>query len=436
MSKENLALLRTGKLAGAKRLDLACGLTEFPCEIFELADSLEVLNLTHNHLASLPDDLGRLHRLRVLFCSENNFTHVPAAVGQCPSLSMVGFRANEIETVDAAAFPPALRWLILTDNEISELPASLAHCVHLRKLMLSGNRLRSLPETLAACENLELLRLAANELEVLPDWLMRLPSLSWLALAGNPCAPAREEAAHALPSVPWTDLQLGEKIGEGASGLIYQAAWMAGGHSGVAVKLFKGEMTSDGLPHHEMEACATAGPHENLIAVLGRVSHHPAAAEGLVMELIDPHYRPLAGPPSLETCTRDVYAEGLRLPLSAVVKIATAIASVAEQLHARGILHGDLYAHNILWRESGACLLGDFGAASFYDAHSSHAALLERLEVRAFGCLLEELLTRCAEADSAAARPLQDCARACVQSDVTARPSFAGLGDFLRQYQR
>ena len=37
-----LAQLRAGKLAGLQRLDLAAGLTEFPPEIFRLADSLEI----------------------------------------------------------------------------------------------------------------------------------------------------------------------------------------------------------------------------------------------------------------------------------------------------------------------------------------------------------------------------------------------------------
>lgn len=34
-----LAQLKAGQLAGITRLDLSCGLTEFPREIFELADS-------------------------------------------------------------------------------------------------------------------------------------------------------------------------------------------------------------------------------------------------------------------------------------------------------------------------------------------------------------------------------------------------------------
>ena len=37
---ETLSLLRAGKLSGATRLDLSGGLTEFPREVFDLADSL------------------------------------------------------------------------------------------------------------------------------------------------------------------------------------------------------------------------------------------------------------------------------------------------------------------------------------------------------------------------------------------------------------
>ena len=57
MSMENLLALRRGELLGARRLDLYCGLTELPPEVFELADTLEVLNLTGNRLSALPDDL-------------------------------------------------------------------------------------------------------------------------------------------------------------------------------------------------------------------------------------------------------------------------------------------------------------------------------------------------------------------------------------------
>ena len=49
-----LEQLKRGELTGITRLDLSEGLETFPAEIFELADSLEVLNLSGNSLTSLP----------------------------------------------------------------------------------------------------------------------------------------------------------------------------------------------------------------------------------------------------------------------------------------------------------------------------------------------------------------------------------------------
>jgi Leucine-rich repeat (LRR) protein len=203
--------LRAGHLHGLKRLDLSANLTEFPREIFALADTLEVLNLTGNALSALPDDLPRLHKLQVLFCSDNQFTEVPAVLGQCPQLSMVGFKANRIRTLPGAALPPQLRWLILTDNQLEELPTEIGHCPQLQKLMLAGNQLTELPEKLANCTKLELLRIAANRLSELPAWLLAMPRLSWLAYAGNPFAGAAEATALArnpIQTIDWADLSI------------------------------------------------------------------------------------------------------------------------------------------------------------------------------------------------------------------------------------
>ena len=55
---QTLQQLRHGELAGAVRLQLRGGLTEFPHEIFDLADTLEILDLTGNALSS---QIGRAH---------------------------------------------------------------------------------------------------------------------------------------------------------------------------------------------------------------------------------------------------------------------------------------------------------------------------------------------------------------------------------------
>ncbi|MFD2720019.1 protein kinase [Hymenobacter monticola] len=433
-----LAQLRAGQLHGLTRLDLSAKLTEFPREIFALADTLEILNLSGNQLSALPDDLPRLHRLQVLFCSDNLFAEVPAVLGQCPNLRMVGFKANQIRTLPGAALPPALRWLILTDNQLEALPEEIGQCRELQKLMLAGNQLRELPQTLARCTKLELLRIAANQLTELPAWLLALPRLSWLAYAGNPFSSPREAAAeslHTIGDIAWTQLTIEQQLGEGASGVISRALWEQPNaeDTEVAVKLFKGAVTSDGLPHCEMLATIKAGAHPNLIAVLGRVAGHPTGAEGLVLELIDEAFGNLAGPPSLASCTRDVYKSGTVFSFETALSIAQGIAAAAKHLHAQGILHGDLYAHNILTTTEGNALLGDFGAACFFDAQEVEtAAALQRLEVRAFGCLLEELLDHCPEAAEvppvAALRELQ---RRCMQPEAASRPLFGEIEQAL-----
>ncbi|ETK13757.1 protein kinase [Pseudomonas sp. FH1] len=417
-----LAQLKAGQLAGITRLDLSCGLTEFPREIFELADSLEILNLSGNALSQLPDDLHRLPHLRVLFCSDNRFTELPASLGQCAKLSMIGFKANQISHVPAAALPPLLRWLILTDNRISQLPDELGKRPLLQKLMLAGNQLAHLPESLANCHNLELLRIASNRFTQLPDWLLALPSLTWLAYAGNPVEMAVDVTADdATPNIPWSELELAEVLGEGASGIIRKALWKPSGQP-VAVKLYKGTITSDGSPLHEMQACIAAGLHPNLIKVQGRVVGHPDEPAALVMDLIDPSYRNLAALPSLASCTRDIYEPDTRFSLEVALRMARGIASVAAHLHRHGITHGDLYGHNILWNAAGDCLLGDFGAASFHaTADSVETRALQQIEVRAFGILLGELLERVDEQVSDELVALQI---RCCQPDVLARPGF------------
>jgi hypothetical protein len=428
-----LERLRTGQLAGAQHLKLACGLSEFPREIFTLADTLEILDLSGNHLSSLPGDLPRLGKLRILFCSDNQFAELPEILGQCSELRMIGFKANQICQVSARALPAKLRWLILTDNRIEELPAGIGRCQQLQKLMLAGNRLERLPAALARCSRLELLRIAANRLTEFPDGLLALPRLSWLAYAGNPFCEQDEHAAledTPIAGIPWAELQIHQQLGEGASGVIHRAEQAnEGGSRPVAVKLFKGAVTSDGLPRSEMAACIAVGEHPNLIPAQGRVIDHPMGSSGLVMPLIDPGFANLAGPPSLESCTRDSYAAGVSFNLDSLLGIARGIASAATHLHQRGILHGDLYGHNILHCGQGRALLGDFGAASFFDPQALHADALQRLEVRAFGCLLEELIERCdVPAESRHARhvleQLAGLKTACLNDEIACRPLF------------
>lgn len=449
-----LEQLRSGALAGLTRLDLSADLTALPPEVYGLADTLEELNLSGNRLTDLPHDLTRFKKLKVVFGSDNAFTHLPEVLGDCPQLQMVGFKANRIAHVSAAALPPALRWLILTDNDLAHLPPELGQRPALQKLMLAGNRLTTLPDTLAGASRLELLRLSANRLETLPGWLTELPALAWLALSGNPAiaAPGQPRADAAspggvapsltVPAVDWAQVAVGARLGEGASGHIHHAQVVAGTNPAtqalqgqpLVLKLFKGAVTSDGLPGDELAASLAAGPHPALCTPVAQVQGHPQGLPAVLLPLIPSTHTVLAGPPSLASCTRDVYDPALHLSPVQARTLALDVAQAVAHLHARGVMHGDLYAHNTLWHPaSGHALVSDFGAATVLhtlDARTRQALLA--LEVRAFGLLLQELAERLADAGEVhAPGPLLHLAQACTQPLPQARPPMGEVAAAL-----
>jgi len=423
-----LAQLQSGLLKGATKITMSCGLHDFPTELYSLADTLEILDLSGNNLSTLPADFYRLHQLKILFLSNNFFKFFPEVLGRCKQLDIIGFKANLIETISENSIPCNTRWLILTNNRLKELPKSIGTCLRMQKLMLAANQLKELPIELSNCKNLGLLRISANKMTELPEWLLQMPKLSWIAFAGNPfCGDYNREDA-GLKSIDWAEVTLQEKLGEGASGIIWKAIWKqgTGNEEVVAIKLFKGAVTSDGLPDDEMNACMLAGNHTNIVRLLGKLINHPEDKKGLLLSLIPSHYTNLGNPPSFESCTRDVYEDGTSFSLKETIAIARDIASVAKQLHQKGIMHGDLYAHNILIGTDAHPLFGDFGAASLYNTSDSKASLLEKIEVSAFGCLLEDLLTHTTykfihEKEYAVLWRLKV---ACMQETVEDRPDF------------
>jgi len=113
------------------------------------------------------------------------------------------------------------------------------------------------------------------------------------------------------------------------------------------------------------------------------------------MGLIPPRYRSLAGPPSLASCTRDVYAPDARFAPAQAQAIARGAGDALAHLHAQGLMHGDFYAHNLLVDDQAHALLGDFGAASFLpEDDGDRAEALKRIDRRALDMLVEELAQR------------------------------------------
>jgi serine/threonine protein kinase len=150
------------------------------------------------------------------------------------------------------------------------------------------------------------------------------------------------------------------------------------------------------------------------------------------MPLLPAHWRALAGPPSLASCSRDVYDPQLSLDPRSALRLARGVAAAAAHLHGRGILHGDLYAHNTLWDgDAGDVVLSDFGAACALPEGDEGQAW-GRIEVRAWGLLLGELLDRCSS-EPVGMTKLRGLESACVQAIPSARPLMSEIVEMLHR---
>lgn len=393
--------LKAGKLKGITRLNLSENLTSFPLEILSLADTLEVLDLSNNQLSSLPEAIKGLHQLKILFASNNHFEELPAVLGQCSKLEMIGFKSNKIKNVPEHSLPLQLRWLILTDNQITDLPQSLGERPRLQKLALAGNQLTHIPQSISGAINLELLRISANNIAEFPEQLLALPKLAWFAFSGNPFC-QYENMPAAVPMVSSSSFILQEVLGQGASGVISKATWIDDANNAfpneVAVKVFKGEITSDGYPEDELQSCLKVGNHPNLVRSLAQVKETNTLA--LIMNLIPAHYKNLGLPPTFITCTRDTFPEGFNLSIKQITHIVQQMTDVFEHLHTNKVSHGDLYAHNTLVDENANIIFGDFGAASMYHMLSdTQQKQIKVMEYRALNYFIADLLSVCAQID-------------------------------------
>lgn len=142
-----------------------------------------------------------------------------------------------------------------------------------------------------------------------------------------------------------------ERLGEGAMGTVYRAV-RDGGAAPVALKLVKREHAEDGVYRrrflHEARAASEVS-HPHLVDVVdaGEVD----GRQFLAMRLITG--RPLD----------ELVRAGELLEPPAAARVAVQIGDALDALHAKGVIHRDVKAANILLQADGSAALTDFGLA-------------------------------------------------------------------------
>lgn len=121
---------------------------------------LEIINLKHNNLqGSLPKEIGRLTRIRVLMLGSNQIAgSIPTQMGTLTRMQRLNIDENMIS---------------------GTIPHELGNCINLQYIDLGSNQLNgSIPSSMANIASLQFLRIHRNKLGgTIPSDLSRLPNI-------------------------------------------------------------------------------------------------------------------------------------------------------------------------------------------------------------------------------------------------------------------
>lgn len=160
------------------------------------------LNLAGKKLTDLDgfDEVPNLANLRTLDLSNNQLTEIPASIGNLPRLQYLILRHNQLTTLpETIGELTNLTYLDLSHNKIESIPADIGALSKVRVLSLNHNLLSTIPEEMGGMSDLVGLRLENNHLTTIPATIGNLHWLRTLRLENNELTSIPET----IGQLPW-----------------------------------------------------------------------------------------------------------------------------------------------------------------------------------------------------------------------------------------
>lgn len=408
-------------------------LVSLPTEIGGLTQ-LRILGLTDNNLTALPDSIGCLNELVALYVTNNKLTHFPPSIGQLASLRKFQASFNALQALpEEMADMRSLELFRAAGNpDLASIPPALAKAPALTWLSLGGSKF---------CASFSKNDPASEDEQEQHDAAWWSATTSSSSTTEGRRSSSRKSSS-VLPLVERRSLTLAQKLGDGASGEVFLSQWhpiaFASSCSSsssfsslknkltpeklkkktekkneaqkVAVKIFRNDTSPDGRAIDELEIlCLLEHPNLSKVRALllddnddtlpSLPPSRPRPPVGVVMDFIAG--QPLAAKPNHTSMLRCRWEEGKTYPLRVVLRLAQDVTGALRHLHEKQICHGDVYAHNCLMDEEGNTTLVDYGASFMYGGGEDGGRGggeggmdFEKLEVRAFGLLLRDLMEK------------------------------------------
>jgi hypothetical protein len=160
---------------------------------------VEVLRLNNNHLKKYPEKIKQFFNLRELELSnyedysmddegsENIINTIPSVISDLNKLKILKLERVNLESIpEEIGLLKNLEVLYLGNNEhLTKTPSNIGELSNLKELHLNNIGLDSIPEWISDLENLEILYLNGNNISYLPSNLVKLKKLKVLGLSRN-----------------------------------------------------------------------------------------------------------------------------------------------------------------------------------------------------------------------------------------------------------
>ncbi|XP_041704928.2 leucine-rich repeat-containing protein 7-like isoform X4 [Coregonus clupeaformis] len=163
-----------------------CSLQQVPKEIFSFERTLEELYLDANQIEELPKQLFNCQALRKLSIPDNDLSNLPTTIASLVNLRELDISKNGIqEFPDNIKCCKCLSVVEASVNPITKLPEGFTQLLNLTQLFLNDAFLEYLPANFGRLSKLRILELRENHLKTMPKSIHRLSQLERLDLGSN-----------------------------------------------------------------------------------------------------------------------------------------------------------------------------------------------------------------------------------------------------------
>lgn len=159
--------------------------TTVPSAVFQLSQLVE-LDMSHNCLSHVSEDIDLLKGLRKLCISHNKIQYLPSQIGTLQFLEELDVSFNELRDFSGSwSKLRRLRTLDVDHNKLERFPSEILALSDLEELDCSGNKLEGLPGNIMMLQSLKIMWLSSTHLTSLPETFCELQNLESLMLDNN-----------------------------------------------------------------------------------------------------------------------------------------------------------------------------------------------------------------------------------------------------------